>query len=141
MQEVGQLVCVEQDSAVIPKRPGFYCRDATRGQLPRGNDAAFCLDMIEHIEPAKEPAFMGNVSCALLPDGVFIVGTPNKMSQAYASKASLRDHINLHTDSSLRGMMKRYFRNTFNFSMNDEVVHTGYAPMAHYLFCMGVGKQ
>ena len=27
----------------------------------------------------------------------------------------------------------------FNFSMNDEVVHTGYAPMAHYIFCIGVG--
>jgi len=25
--------------------------------------------------------------------------------------------------------------------MNDEVVHTGFHPMAHYLFAIGVGKK
>jgi len=28
--------------------------------------------------------------------------------------------------------MQRFFHNMFMFSMNDEVVHTGYHAMAHY---------
>ena len=35
--------------------------------------------------------------------------------------------------------MQRYFHNVFLFSMNDEVVHTGFYPMAHYLIALGVG--
>ena len=32
--------------------------------------------------------------------------------------------------------MTHHFRNVFIFSMNDEVVHTGFYPMAHYLFAL-----
>lgn len=32
-----------------------------------------------------------------------------------------------------KNTMQRYFHNVFMFSMNDEVVHTGFHPMAHYL--------
>ncbi|MCA6302689.1 MAG: hypothetical protein IM629_12150, partial [Phenylobacterium sp.] len=37
--------------------------------------------------------------------------------------------------------MLKFFSNVFLFSMNDEVVHTGFAPMAHYLFAIGAGKR
>jgi hypothetical protein len=37
--------------------------------------------------------------------------------------------------------MEDYFHNVFVFSMNDEVVHTGYYPMAHYLFAVCAGKK
>jgi len=37
--------------------------------------------------------------------------------------------------------VSKFFRNIFIFSMNDEVVHTGFHPMAHYLFAIGVGKK
>ena len=33
--------------------------------------------------------------------------------------------------------MLQYFENVFMFSMNDEVLHTGFAPMGHYLFALG----
>ena len=33
----------------------------------------------------------------------------------------------------LKRLMVRYFHDVFIFSMNDEVVHTGYHKMAHYL--------
>ena len=35
----------------------------------------------------------------------------------------------------------KYFENSFLFSMNDEVVHTGFGPMAHYLIILGVGLK
>jgi hypothetical protein len=36
----------------------------------------------------------------------------------------------------LKATMSRNFHNVFMFSMNDEVVHTGYHKMAHYLFAV-----
>jgi hypothetical protein len=32
-------------------------------------------------------------------------------------------------------------RSQFLFSMNDEVVHTGFAPVAHYLFAVCCQKK
>ena len=37
--------------------------------------------------------------------------------------------------------MENYFENVFMFSMNDEVVHTGFPPMANYIFGVGVGNK
>lgn len=37
--------------------------------------------------------------------------------------------------------MGSYFENVIIFSMNDEVVHTGFTPMAHYLLGVGTGKK
>jgi hypothetical protein len=36
----------------------------------------------------------------------------------------------------LKKTMQQFFHNVFMFSMNDEVVHTGYHPMAHYLLAV-----
>jgi len=38
-------------------------------------------------------------------------------------------------------VMERHFENVFLFSMNDEVVHTGFTPLAHYLFALCVGPR
>jgi len=40
-------------------------------------------------------------------------------------------------------LVQRYFDNVFIFSMNDETIHTGFYPMAHYLLalCCGVKKK
>jgi hypothetical protein len=37
--------------------------------------------------------------------------------------------------------MAEHFENVFVFSMNDEVVHTGFTPMAHYLLAIGAGRK
>ena len=37
--------------------------------------------------------------------------------------------------------MQRHFHNVFLFSMNDEVVHTGFSPMAHYLLALCCTKR
>jgi hypothetical protein len=37
--------------------------------------------------------------------------------------------------------MEEYFHSVFMFSMNDEVVHTGYHKMAHYLFAVAAHKK
>ena len=104
-------------------------------------DAAYSLDVIEHIEQAREHQFMANLCAVMKPQGVVILGTPNETSSPYASEWSQRGHINLKGHVELRALMEQYFDNVFLFSMNDEVVHTGFSPMAHYLFGMGVGVK
>ena len=37
--------------------------------------------------------------------------------------------------------MERHFHNVFMFAMNDEVVHTGYHKMAHYLFALACERK
>ena len=104
-------------------------------------DAAFSLDVIEHIPKELESDYFKNIIKALDKNGVFIVGTPNVSANQYASELSQIGHINLHSHKTLKQAMDEYFNNTFCFSMNDEVVHTGFGPMAHYIFVMGVGLK
>jgi 2-polyprenyl-3-methyl-5-hydroxy-6-metoxy-1,4-benzoquinol methylase len=108
---------------------------------PGGFDAAYSLDVIEHIVPADEHRFVGNVAASLTPDGVLILGSPSIHSQAYASKPSKEGHVNCKDAGGLRNLCERHFRNVFIFSMNDEVVHTGFAPMAHYLIALCAGRR
>lgn len=47
----------------------------------------------------------------------------------------------MYSYDRLKKLMSDYFYTVFMFGMNDEVVHTGYLPMAHYLFAVGVGTK
>ena len=100
--------------------------------------AAYSIDVIEHIEPESEGAFLTHAVRSLVPDGVMIVGTPNAAAAAHASSQSRHLHINLKTHESLRDVMSRHFEHVFMFGMNDEVLHTGFGPMCHYLFALAV---
>ena len=102
-------------------------------------DAAYAIDVIEHIPQHYEAAFMQNICASLSSNGILILGTPSLESQVHASDISKEGHVNCKTGDTLREMIGQYFHNVFIFSMNDEVVHTGFTPMAHYLFGMGVG--
>jgi hypothetical protein len=66
---------------------------------------------------------------------------PSLESQVHASPTSRAGHVNCKTMPDLKKTMQKYFHNVFMFSMNDEVVHTGYHPMAHYLFALGASKK
>ena len=119
----------------------FSTLDITKQAPPGRYEAAYSLDLIEHLEPEQEYLYWENVRKVLEPNAIFIVGTPNLTASPYASKWSMEGHINLKSAETLRAAMEKYFANVFIFSMNDEVVHTGFYPMAHYLFAMGVGVR
>ena len=104
-------------------------------------DAAYSLDVIEHIPGDREPLFYRHIAAALSDDGVLIVGTPNYTAAPWAGPESAEGHINLKTHSQLRADMGLHFRNVFSFGMNDEVLTTGFGPMCHYIFAMGVGVR
>ena len=93
----------------------------------------FYRSHIEHIDPTQEPLFLSRVVNALKHDGVFIVGMPSLESQAYASEINTFSHINCQTATQLTSTLNRYFNNVFSFGMNDEVLHSGYGKMCHYI--------
>ena len=123
------------------QRCSFSVLDITKRPVGRKFNAAYSLDVIEHISLESEDCFMANICRSLRPNGVCIIGTPNVEAQKHASPASTAGHVNLKSAESLRNVLARYFHNMFIFSMNDEVVHTGFSPMAHYLLGMGVGVK
>jgi hypothetical protein len=108
---------------------------------PQTQDAIYMVDVLEHIYPHECPAFMRNAVGSLGPDGVMIIGTPNHSASQHASSKSREAHVNLQSHLSLNRLGNIYFRNVFMFGMNDEVVHTGYGPMCHYLWMIGVGPS
>jgi hypothetical protein len=65
---------------------------------------------------------------------------PSLESQIYASPQSKEGHINCKTGMSLKKTLEKHFKNVFLFSMNDEVIHTGYYPMAHYLLALCIKR-
>lgn len=104
-------------------------------------DSVVSLDVIEHILPDHESLFLKTVTDNLAPDGFCVIGTPNETASAYASERSRVGHVNLYTAERLTQSLRRHFRNVFIFGMNDEVVHTGYYAMCHYLFALGCGPR
>lgn len=111
-------------------------------KLPKGTfDGAYSIDVIEHLDNHLNDPFVESQAQILKKDGVCIIGTPNITANDYASERSRVQHINLHSQKTLHALMSKYFNRVFMFGMNDEVLHTGYAPMCHYIFGMGVGVK
>ena len=123
------------------ERCSFSVLDITERPVGKKFDAAYSLDVIEHVPPESEDRFMANICASLRPHAVCITGTPNVEAEKHASPASAAGHVNLKSAESLRELLLRYFHNVFIFSMNDEIVHTGFYPMAHYLLGVGVGVK
>ncbi len=149
-QEVGSVVAIDFDPVFVKdvvsrmdERWKFECRlhDILQGPISPEFDGAYSLDVLEHIAPERERDFMVNVATSLKPDGVLIIGTPSIQSQLYASSLSKAGHVNCKDHVGLKSLMLEYFTNIFIFSMNDEVVHTGFYPMAHYLFAVCAGRR
>lgn len=103
-------------------------------------DAAVSLDVIEHIPREDEEKFVRSIYEHLNDDGFCLVGTPNITAHKYASEMSKRGHINLYDAERLRDLLRKFFKNVFIFGMNDEVVHTGFHPMCHYIVALACGK-
>ena len=104
-------------------------------------DAVVSLDVIEHIHLPFEEQYFQTICQNMHDRAICVVGTPNITSVPYASKASQLGHVNMYSQERLADIMKKYFHVVFPFGMNDELVHTGFAQMAHYLICIGCHKK
>ncbi|HSX13960.1 MAG TPA: class I SAM-dependent methyltransferase [Chlamydiales bacterium] len=149
-QTVKQVLCVDWDERNLDgcarrlkhlKNVSFKKVDLNQETLNVQADAVFSIDVIEHIEPENENRFMKNLCSMMEKESVLITGTPNIHSSPYACKSSEILHINLKSPKTLRELTLRYFQYEFSFGMNDEVLHTGFGPMCHYLWSIGAHKK
>jgi len=149
-QAVKFLVCTDIDEETLADNRHrcahfgnieFQYFDFRGGTFPRKMDGVYLVDVIEHVFPEEENTFVDNLVASLNSHGVMLMGTPNVTSEQYASKHSREGHINLKDHKSLKALGLKFFHNVFLFSMNDEVVHTGFSPMAHYLWALCVGPR
>lgn len=99
-------------------------------------DGAYLLDVLEHIPKEKEEVFLRNINLSLARGSTVVVGMPSIESQDYASKGSKEGHINCKTKEDLKQSLRLVFKSVVCFSMNDEVVHTGFNRMANYLIAV-----
>jgi 2-polyprenyl-3-methyl-5-hydroxy-6-metoxy-1,4-benzoquinol methylase len=111
-----------------------FVHDVLLEPVPGRFDAVYALDVLEHIEEKDEDRFLKNALASLTPEGIAIFGMPTLESQRYASPQSKAGHVNCKSGEALKATLERYFNTVFVFSMNDEVVHTGFHAMAHYIF-------
>lgn len=129
-----------EDAKNIMREPWLFdcfVHDILKGPvLSKKFDAAYSLDVLEHIPVAVEDTYFKNIVACLAEDGVFVVGMPSLNSQKFASSRSLAGHVNCKSLADLKDLGNRFFHNTFGFCMNDEVVHTGFQEMANYIFIL-----
>lgn len=144
-QEVGHVTAVDFDPVFIADvkarhDPAWamdcFVHDMLSGPVPGSFDGVYCLDVLEHIHPRDESTFMKHLLASLDPAGASIIAMPSLESQQHASPQSLAGHVNCKSGKAFKAFLDQYFCNVFVFSMNDEIVHTGYYPMAHYLIAL-----
>jgi 2-polyprenyl-3-methyl-5-hydroxy-6-metoxy-1,4-benzoquinol methylase len=143
LQNVGTLTCTDVDPRFIAdakrrhsaKWPiDFRLHDfVSDGPIqPSIFDSAVSLDVLEHIAPEQQTLFLENISNSLSPRASVIVGSPSLESQVYASPQSRKGHIGCLSQTDLVSACGQIFEKVIAFSMNDEIVHTGFSGMSHY---------
>jgi 2-polyprenyl-3-methyl-5-hydroxy-6-metoxy-1,4-benzoquinol methylase len=149
-QEVGSLLITDYDSYFIDKfRENASeqwpidtdTHDILNTPLSKKVDAIYSLDVLEHIPKKSEDIFLTNFCLSLKDNGCAVIGMPSLESQIHASPGSREGHVNCKSGNELQALLFQYFDHVFLFSMNDEVVHTGFSKMAHYLLALCISPK
>jgi hypothetical protein len=99
------------------------------------------LDVFEHVHPKNSDKFLKNICSSLKNKSILITGVPNITAEKYASFNSKKNHINLMSQNELKKKLSKYFYFNFSFGMNDEVLHTGFSSMCHYIIILSINKK
>lgn len=131
---VAQTVQLLVQTDIAPlKGSGIEAWNPVEGRYRKGKfTAAYALDVLEHIPPRDEDAFLTGITESITEYATVIVGIPSLESQAYASKASRDQHVNCKTEQGLRETLSRHFVKVYCLTMNDESIGTSFPHMAHY---------
>jgi cyclopropane fatty-acyl-phospholipid synthase-like methyltransferase len=97
-------------------------------------DSIVCLDVIEHFSQDDGRRIIESCSERLTDRGMLILGSPSRCSAAYRSQQSRHVHVHEYEPDEMRELCELYFPRTLLFSMNDEVVHTGFSKMAWFYY-------
>lgn len=100
-------------------------------------DVILALDVIEHMPAERGDELLAQIAKKLKPTGMAVIGTPSVYSWEYQSALSKASHVKCYDRDELLQAMDRHFGRCTTFSMNDELVHTGFHKMAWYYFALG----
>ena len=152
LQFVNSVVGVDIEKALIEDntlrfkkenidRCKFLTHDIIKGPVDEKFNGVYSLDVLEHIPKKYENKFMENIVSSLTPHAVCVIGSPNITAREYANPSAKKGHVNLKSAETLEELLTKFFHNVFIFSMNDEIVHMGFYPMAHYLIGVGIDPK
>lgn len=99
-------------------------------------DAIASIDVIEHFYADDGERIVARYADRLSDRGMMILGTPNRLSSQYRSEQSREAHFHEYEPDELRALCDKHFKRTLMFSMNDEVVHTGFSKMSWFFYVL-----
>lgn len=149
-QEVNNLDLCDIDESLLNEarlnssyrwKSKIFFHDFLKNKTLKKYDAIYLLDVLEHISKSLEKRFIKNILKSLDDNGVLIIGMPSKEFQKYSRPLNISGHINCKTAKDLKNLMSNFFHNVFIFSMNDELVHTGFEKMSCYFFAICTIKK
>ena len=100
------------------------------------HDVIVAVDVIEHMSESVGRKLMAKAARHLRSKGMFVLGTPSRYSYKHQGTLSKAGHRKLYDQQELVRLLERYYGRVISFSMNDELVHTGFSKMAWYYFFM-----
>lgn len=119
----------------------FILNNFENSRINKKFDGIYLIDVLEHISKKKEDKFIKNILSSLTASGILVIGLPSLEFQKYSRPSSISGHINCKTEENLKKFLEKYFHNVIIFSMNDELVHTGFEKMSCYFFAICVQKK
>jgi 2-polyprenyl-3-methyl-5-hydroxy-6-metoxy-1,4-benzoquinol methylase len=100
-------------------------------------DVIVALDVIEHMTLELGSKLISKMAANLSVLGMVIIGTPSIYSYPYQSELSKASHVKCYDQKELVDLLEKFYGRTLAFSMNDEIVHTGFEKLAWYYFIIG----
>ena len=118
----------------------FIIHNFVKNKLNRKFDGIYALDVLEHIAKREEKKFIKNI-CKSLKKWNFDNRNANFRKSSLRIKIVEKRSHKLQDEKRFKEILSSYFNNIYMFSMNDEVVHTGYDAMSHYIFAVACNKK
>jgi len=113
----------------------------SRARCLANSTPSYTLDVLEHVTRNREGVFLANATATLAPGGVMIVGHPSIESPSLFQADHRNRPYQLEDSGGLESLDGQIFHHVFMFSNDDEVVHSGYAKLAHYIIALCCGLK
>lgn len=123
------------------KNVDFRVQDLFDSKFDEKFDAVVSLDVIEHMDAQDGNRLVEAKTRHMRDDGMIIIGSPSIWSYDYQSPISQASHVKCYDLPELTELVDKYVQRSIVFSMNDEMVHTGFHKMAWYYFIIGFGVK
>ena len=133
---------IKEAKAINPRSNVEYeLMDFFELQASAKYDVVCSLDVIEHLTEQVAKKLIHKTTQHLHKNGMLVIGTPSLYCRDYQSELSRAAHIKLYDQKELVDLIETYYGRALAFSMNDELVHTGFSKLAWYYIIIAFYPQ